>query len=590
MLRKIGWKIAVSIVLAVIVLLPVVPSIQQTPGRDSGMFLYIGQQLLEGKTLYRDLWDHKPPLIFLVEVVGLALGSGGLWGIWALQLLFVSMAAFFCLIILTDVFGGFTGTAASVAALLTLKIVLHGGNLTEEYALPFQFGALVSFLKSRQSKNPLVMALFAGILVGLACMFKQNLIGVGAAIGAFLFLENLVGVHRRQWLSLSGLAAGFGLVMLGVAAYFFFTGTFADFWDAAFLYNASYSQLGLLERIQSGQEVIKMVIGTPGFLIALVGWLVSLGIALFYHAPTLSKLLRWRWLTIGMAGMGVVGLLAGLGPAVLSGDEIKGMGVLRSAAAAVGGMLLVFGLLNGKLSWGFNLSGWLRKNEFSLNPQVGVLISLTILWFPIELALIGWSGRNYLHYFMSLVPPTAVLLAILMDRLTRILPAQSAASWGIILLLCLGVAYQPLSALRTELKAGADPQFVQAARYLQENTETGQKVLSWGGDPLVNFLSGRSLPTRYVHMYPFYLPDYAAHDRAQKLFADILQNQPALILDTMNPDLPFVNLKDSGTCLQSMAGKPDELKPMFQYLCRRYVLAGWVGPEGWPVYRLNAAQ
>jgi hypothetical protein len=32
--------------------------------RDSGGFLYGGQQILNGKLIYRDFWDNKPPVIF----------------------------------------------------------------------------------------------------------------------------------------------------------------------------------------------------------------------------------------------------------------------------------------------------------------------------------------------------------------------------------------------------------------------------------------------------------------------------------------------------------------------------------------------
>ena len=41
------------------------------PGTDNGVFLYGGQQLLAGKTPYLDFWDHKGPLIYFINAIGL---------------------------------------------------------------------------------------------------------------------------------------------------------------------------------------------------------------------------------------------------------------------------------------------------------------------------------------------------------------------------------------------------------------------------------------------------------------------------------------------------------------------------------------
>ena len=55
--------------------------------RDITTYATIGQGILDGKVPYRDLWDHKPPLIFFIYVLfQLAFGQTDL-AIFALNVL-----------------------------------------------------------------------------------------------------------------------------------------------------------------------------------------------------------------------------------------------------------------------------------------------------------------------------------------------------------------------------------------------------------------------------------------------------------------------------------------------------------------------
>ena len=57
------------------------------PSRDGGFFLYAGQQILNGKIPYLDFWDSKGPAIFYINALGLWLGGGSRWGVWAVEFL-----------------------------------------------------------------------------------------------------------------------------------------------------------------------------------------------------------------------------------------------------------------------------------------------------------------------------------------------------------------------------------------------------------------------------------------------------------------------------------------------------------------------
>lgn len=77
---------------AIAIHLPNLPT-GKAPQEDAGVFLYAAQVLLDGDLPYRDVWDHKPPLIYVLDALGLLLGGGSPLGVWALQALAYAAAA-----------------------------------------------------------------------------------------------------------------------------------------------------------------------------------------------------------------------------------------------------------------------------------------------------------------------------------------------------------------------------------------------------------------------------------------------------------------------------------------------------------------
>lgn len=63
------------------------PSLLYPYGRDQGLFFYAAREwLLRGQVLYRDVWDHKPPVIYFLHMLSLSLFGETLWGIRVLEL------------------------------------------------------------------------------------------------------------------------------------------------------------------------------------------------------------------------------------------------------------------------------------------------------------------------------------------------------------------------------------------------------------------------------------------------------------------------------------------------------------------------
>jgi 4-amino-4-deoxy-L-arabinose transferase-like glycosyltransferase len=241
------------------------------PSRDSGVFLYMAWRLLNGDIPYRDVWDHKPPLIYFVDALGLALTPNSLWGIWGIRFLFIFFTLFFVYKLLDQEFGVYAALSGSVILTSGLLTILEKGNVTEEYALLLQVVAFSLFVHAWRRNFPLRSSLWIGVLGGLAFNFKQTTIGIWLAYGLFLLAIRLVQ-KRLPVKDLLALLGGWLLPSIVVVLYLASQGAFIDFWEQAFLYNFVY--IGKHEGIR---RLIPVFI--KGFAYLQNGWVLYLAIA-----------------------------------------------------------------------------------------------------------------------------------------------------------------------------------------------------------------------------------------------------------------------------------------------------------------------
>lgn len=69
------------------------PSLAYPYGRDQGLFFYAAREWLKrGQVLYRDVWDHKPPVIYFLHMFAIGVFGEHLWSIRILEL-FIAVPA-----------------------------------------------------------------------------------------------------------------------------------------------------------------------------------------------------------------------------------------------------------------------------------------------------------------------------------------------------------------------------------------------------------------------------------------------------------------------------------------------------------------
>ena len=247
-----------------VLLAPALPLGGRVPGVDSGVFLYIGWRILGGALPYRDAWDSKPPLIHHLNALGLWLGGGSEWGVWALQAALLAAALAAGGRALEREFGGLPALLGGGAAAACVAPCLEGGNFAEVYALAPQCLAL-ALIGGALSGRTRAAAL--GALAGALFSLKQNLIAIPAA---WLLTRLAAGAASEAGL----FAASFAAAAAAPAAYFALRGAAGEYWRAVFVYNLINGTPGLDARLASLAEGAKVCAG--GIWAAAAGWALAL--------------------------------------------------------------------------------------------------------------------------------------------------------------------------------------------------------------------------------------------------------------------------------------------------------------------------
>lgn len=246
--------IFLAVLFGLITRFPISPLFSPYPRRDSGVFAYIGWRIRNGELPYLNVWDHKPPMVFYLNALGLDIVDNSFWGIWIVGTLSLITAVFFSLKLLSKLFNDEVSIATTGIWLGCLPLLYASGNHVTEYSLSFQFASLYgAFLWLGDQKKTFWKFFLIGTMGGLAFMTKQSAIGVWVAIGAILLIQ-LFDKQRRKsaFIKLSGLTVGVLFIIASFVLFFELKGALNVFWDQAFLYNFKYirrSNSGILKRI-----------------------------------------------------------------------------------------------------------------------------------------------------------------------------------------------------------------------------------------------------------------------------------------------------------------------------------------------------
>jgi hypothetical protein len=410
---------------------------------DEAIYATTADALARGDLLYRDVVDHKPPLVYHVYQAGFAaLGRYQTHGAHALVVLAVLLTAGFLFAIARGERPAPVGDAALAAAglFLIFSTTWHDYDALaancELFLLAPQAAAAWLVLRDLRAGGArwgagLATHLAVGALIGTSALFKvQGLAFLGASIGMLAWWV-LLGRASWSWAAaralchLAGALAPPALYLAWCAAAG--NAAAAVYW---FRFNFSYVRAGLTGLAAAGRGLRRT---------AMIG-----GAALVPYA---------------------------LG--------------LRAAAGGAAGMARA-------------IRGGLQRLPPSGADVPPPSVALGVLWLAAGAVSVAAGGRFFGHYFHLVLAPLCLLAAPSVARLWRAGGPRRAA----LVVLCAAPAafFFALASFARPLAAALDerePPYPEVAARIAALTTPDQRVFVWGNSPQLYVLARRPMGARF---------------------------------------------------------------------------------------------
>ena len=224
---------------------------------DANSFFTVGKSMFNGLVLYKDIFEQKGPLLYLIYGIGYLISHKTFYGVFVLEVISFTIFLYYVHKIFIMFFDKRYSLVLipSLAVVITTSSLFVQGGSCEEFCLPFIGISLYYYIKHFKEKELTNKEIFInGLIAGLVLMTKYTLLGFW--IGFCLFIGiNLIYKKEYKKLIIYGLVFLLGMLipfLVGVI-YFLINGALKDFIDVYFIFNitayGSNENYGLIEKI-----------------------------------------------------------------------------------------------------------------------------------------------------------------------------------------------------------------------------------------------------------------------------------------------------------------------------------------------------
>ena len=460
-------------------------------GRDQGIYAMVGDGVVHGKMPYRDVWDFKPPGIFLVYALAQALFGKSMIAIRLLEVAgliasvfgFARLAETFFERRVVGIMGG------AVSALLLAELEFWHTGQPEVFGGFLTTAALVLATTQLPSSRKIWVWLGTGALFGLAFLFKPPLGGGAIVCAAYL-------ATREQKRAGSAARAIRTLVIIGASAL------------------APIVLCGAWFALRGAWPALHWTLAefTPGY--TTLGWEGRQAATMLYYS------LEEAFFKFSALAAAAIIAMASLTP--LHGREREGT-------------FLVLGVIAMQLA-GVAMQGKFFPYHYAATLQlIGFLAGLGLykLW---RRCLAGGLGG-------ALAFASFVVITTDMRAATRDLPQYfRERAWMRLEYAFRLSPYFSREALDRDLSYVADYNLSadrEVALEVRSRTSNQDSIFVWGFEPAIYWLAERAPASRFIYDVPQRTEWQRGYARAE-LMRDLVKGAPALIIVQHNDVFPAV--------------------------------------------------
>ena len=234
---------------------------------DVAVWTNIGKMMSEGRVMYRDVFDHKGPMLLIFYCVAYSIGKYiGIWlldfiSILASEIIIYKIARRFDL----DKYKAISISGISMAFLSQMCLE---NPCTESLALPFILLSLYEFMKFFMDTKTFEKkeSIYTGICLGIVLLMRPNLASIWVVYDLYIFIKMLKDKKIKELFNIIIFSfLGLAIAFIPIAIYLLVNNAFMDFINTYLIFNLKYANLKDLSFISTikyflGKDNINLII------------------------------------------------------------------------------------------------------------------------------------------------------------------------------------------------------------------------------------------------------------------------------------------------------------------------------------------
>lgn len=252
---------------------------------DPHIYFSLGKGMFNGKVLYRDVFDHKGPLIFFIFGIGYLVSNTNFLGVYFLE----SIALFISVLYIYKIGILFLRRDMALLFPLVYAVLLFSrsgaGGSADEFLVPFvtvSFYYFIRFYKNGNNSDLYKQFFIHGIMFSSVFFIKYTacLLWPPLLLGVLYKVFKQEG-NKKTLVALLYFIGGFMLIALPIILYFAYHSALSDFLFGYFEFNTIYASSSLGFRFDAMANIVarfyRMIktVNIP-FLIILTGLAITL--------------------------------------------------------------------------------------------------------------------------------------------------------------------------------------------------------------------------------------------------------------------------------------------------------------------------